>query len=181
MSSTTAEKAAKTPETPARKAGGKRRLLLLLLPLLLLGGAAAGAWFYVPAVQALLGGKPSEGEAAAGHGSPPGAPAGGQPAGRPSFVEFPEMTLSLPNGGRPRQLRLKLAVEVVGEPAAVQPDLLSPRIYDSLVLYLRTLREGEIEGALAMDRLRGDLHRRFELVLGPGRVRDVLITSFVVA
>jgi len=49
------------------------------------------------------------------------------------------------------------------------------------VLYLRTLRDGEMEGALAMDRLRGDLHRRLELVLGPGRVRDVLITGFVVA
>ncbi|WP_159999505.1 flagellar basal body-associated FliL family protein [Roseomonas sp. 18066] len=175
MSSTTAEKTAKPPEKPARKAGGKRRLMLLLLPVLLLAGAGAGAWFYVPAVQALLGaGHPAEAEAAPG-------PAAAAMPGKPSFVEFPEMTLSLPNAGRPRQLRLKLAVEVNGDPAQLQPDLLSPRIYDSLVLYLRTLREGEMEGALAMDRLRGDLHRRFELVLGPGRVRDVLITSFVVA
>lgn len=174
MSSTTAGKAAKPPETPPRKAGRMKRLLLLLLPLLVLAGAGAGAWFYVPAVQALLGG----GHAAEGEAAPAAATAA---AGKPSFVEFPEMTLSLPNAGRPRQLRLKLAVEVNGDPALVQPELLSPRIYDSLVLYLRTLREGEMEGALAMDRLRGDLHRRFELVLGPGRVRDVLITSFVVA
>ncbi|WP_242662543.1 flagellar basal body-associated FliL family protein [Teichococcus deserti] len=153
-----------------------KRLLLLLLPLLVLAGAGAGAWFYVPAVQALLG----SGHAAEGEAAPAPAATAAVP-GKPSFVEFPEMTLSLPNAGRPRQLRLKLAVEVNGDPAQVQPELLSPRIYDSLVLYLRTLREGEMEGALAMDRLRGDLHRRFELVLGPGRVRDVLITSFVVA
>ncbi|WP_245870457.1 flagellar basal body-associated FliL family protein [Teichococcus rhizosphaerae] len=142
----------------------------------LLGGGAAGAWFLLPGlsgqVTALLGGPPAE-EA--------GAEAALPASGRAGFVEFPEMTLSLPNGGRPRQLRLKLAVEVAGDPALVQPDLLSPRIYDSLILYLRTLRDGEMEGALAMDRLRGDLHRRLELVLGPGRIRDVLITGFVVA
>ncbi|WP_238384358.1 flagellar basal body-associated FliL family protein [Teichococcus vastitatis] len=91
------------------------------------------------------------------------------------------MTVTLPNAGRPRQLRLKLAVEVQGDPAAAQPDLMSPRVYDSLVLYLRTLRDGEMDGALAMERLRGDLHRRLEMVLGAGRVRDVLITGFVVA
>ncbi|MDQ1077551.1 flagellar basal body-associated protein FliL [Pseudoroseomonas cervicalis] len=178
MSSTTAEKSAKATEKPARRKGGRGKLLLLLLPLLLLGGGGAAAWFLVPAVPALVGGllgaaPAGEAEAAAA------APAG--PAARPSFVEFPEMTLSLPNGGRPRQLRLRIAVEVNGDPALLSPELLSPRIYDSLLLYLRTLREGEMEGALAMDRLRGDLHRRFELVVGPGKVRDVLITGFVVA
>ncbi|MXP65593.1 flagellar basal body-associated FliL family protein [Roseomonas sp. M0104] len=177
MASPLAENSAKNPEKPGRK-GSRRRLLpvLILLPLLL-GGGAAGIWFLAPgaaeAVRHLAGldATPDEG----------GAAAALPPAGRPSFVEFPEMTLSLPNGGRPRQLRLKLAVEVEGDPAMVQADLLSPRIYDSLVLYLRTLRDSEMEGALAMDRLRGDLHRRLDLVLGPGRVRDVLITGFVVA
>jgi len=171
MSATLAEASAKN-KAPSRP--GRRRKLLaaaVLLPLLL-GAGATGAWFLIPgaadAARRLAGLETVTAEAAA-------APGG------TAFVEFPEMTLTLPNGGRPRQLRLRLAVEVQGDPAVAQPDLLSPRIYDSLVLYLRTLREGEMEGALAMDRLRGDLHRRLELVLGPGRVRDVLITGFVVA
>lgn len=176
MSSTPADKSAKNQEKTPPKKGRKRLLLILLLLPVLLGGGAAGAWFLVPGlpekVQALLGRKPAEETEMA---SAPAAP------GKPSFVEFPEMTLSLPNAGRPRQLRLKLAVEVMGDPTLIQTDLLSPRIYDSLILYLRTLRDGEMEGALAMDRLRGDLHRRLELVLGPGKVRDVLITGFVVA
>ena len=176
MASPSAEDSAKNPENPRRKGGGRRLLLILLLLPLLLGGAAAGAWFLVPgaadAVRQLAGLKVAPEESVAAVELPPG---------KPSFVEFPEMTLSLPNGGRPRQLRLKLAVEVNGDPATVQAELLSPRIYDSLLLYLRTLHDSEMEGALAMDRLRGDLHRRLDLVLGPGRVRDVLITSFVVA
>lgn len=180
MSSTTADKAAPDSSKSDKKARkGKGRLLILLLGLILvLGGGAAGAWFFVPAfqeaVRKMIPGlaPPAEGMAEAGPAEPPP---------RPSFVEFPEMTVSLPNGGRPRQLRLKLAIEIMGDPGAAQTDLLSPRIYDSLVLYLRTLRDSELEGALSMDRLRGDLHRRLELMLGAGKVRDVLITSFVVA
>jgi flagellar FliL protein len=167
MSATITENTAKTPK---RK---KRLLLFGLAALLLVGGGGGAAWMLVPAVQdavrKIIPGPATEEEAA------------DAPAPRPIFVELPEMTLTLPNGGRPRQLRLKLAMEVNGDPAKPPPELMTPRVYDSLVLYLRTLRDGELEGALAMDRLRGDLHRRLDLLLGGGRVRDVLITGFVVA
>lgn len=153
------------------------RLLLILLALLvLLGAGGAGAYFFVPGVadglRASLGGLLPGGNAAAPVTAPPA---------KAAFVELPEMTLTLPNGGRPRQLRLTLAIEIAGDPEIVKPSLISPRIFDSLILYLRTLRDGELEGALAIDRLRGDLFRRLDLLLGPNVVRDVLITGFVVA
>jgi flagellar FliL protein len=151
-------------------------MLFGLVALLLLGGGGAAAWFFVPGVSDAMR-KMVPGTAAGGDGE---ATSTG-PATKPVFVEIPEMTLTLPNGGRPRQLRLKLAIEVTGDAAQVPGELMNPRVYDSLVLYLRTLREGELEGALAMDRLRGDLLRRLDLLLGDGRVRDVLITGFVVA
>jgi flagellar FliL protein len=172
MSATTTDASAKN----SRRKGG-RLLLFGAAALLLLGAGAGAAWVLVPgvpdAVRKIAFGDPAPAE----EGMPvaPGATA------RPVFVELPEMTLTLPNGGRPRQLRLKLAMEVTGDPAQPPPELMSPRVYDSLVLYLRTLRDGELEGALAMDRLRGDLHRRLDLLLGENRVRDVLITGFVVA
>lgn len=150
----------------------KRGLLFGLLALLALGGGGAGAYVLVPgaaeAVQKLTG--------LGGGGHAPAAE-----ATKPTFVELPEMTLTLPNAGRPRQLRVKLAVEVVREAGTVQPEVLNPRVYDSLVLYLRTLRDGEMDGSLALERLRGDLFRRLSLLLGPNTVRDVLITGFVVA
>jgi flagellar FliL protein len=163
-------------DVSAKKPKKKGRLLLFgLAALLLMGGGGAAAWVLVPGVQdavrKIVTGAAAEDETAE-------APA--NPALRPIFVELPEMTLTLPNGGRPRQLRLKLAMEVNGDPAQPQPELMTPRVYDSLILYLRTLRDGELDGALAMDRLRGDLHRRLDLLLGGGRVRDVLITGFVV-
>jgi flagellar FliL protein len=167
-----------TTETSAkkfRKKGGKG-LLLGLAALLLLGGGGAAAYALVPgvsnAVRKIMPG--SHAESAAPVHDP-------SPQARPVFVELPEMTLTLPNAGRPRQLRLKLAVEVAADPSRPPPEIGSPRVYDSLVLYLRTLRDGELDGALAMDRLRGDLLRRLDLLLGEGRVRDVLITGLVVA
>lgn len=168
---------ATTTETSAKKPKRKGRLLLFgLAALLLVGGGGGAAWVLVPGVQdavrKIIPGQPAAEDSAEALASP---------AARPIFVELPEMTLTLPNGGRPRQLRLKLAMEVNGDPTQPQTELMTPRVYDSLVLYLRTLRDGELDGALAMDRLRGDLHRRLDLLLGGGRVRDVLITGFVVA
>jgi flagellar FliL protein len=171
---------ASTTDDAAKKTGrkGGRMLLFGAAALLLLAAGGDAAWFLVPgaadAVRKIAFGDtaPAEG------GAPAAAPAA---SARPVFVELPEMTLTLPNAGRPRQLRLKLAMEVVADPGQPPPELMNPRVYDSLVLYLRTLRDGELDGALAMDRLRGDLHRRLELLLGEGRVRDVLITGFVVA
>ncbi|MBC9177924.1 flagellar basal body-associated FliL family protein [Roseomonas ludipueritiae] len=170
---------ATTTDGSAKKSGkkGRRMLLFSAAALLLLGGGAGTAWFLVPGAPdimrktIMLNAVPAE----------EGGAAAPSPATRPVFVELPEMTLTLPNAGRPRQLRLKLAMEVAADPGQPPPELMSPRVYDSLLLYLRTLRDGELEGALAMDRLRGDLHRRLDLLLGEGRVRDVLITGLVVA
>ena len=172
MSATTTDQSAKK----SRKKGG-RLLLFGAAAVMLLGGGAGAAWMLVP-------GAPDAMRKVIGISSVP-ADEASAPAmtaqTRPVFVELPEMTLTLPNAGRPRQLRLKLAMEVAADPSQPPPEMMSPRVYDSLVLYLRTLRDGELEGALAMDRLRGDLHRRLDLLLGEGRVRDVLITGFVVA
>jgi flagellar FliL protein len=151
---------------PDQKRRGKRRLRLILglgiPPLMLVGGAYYAARH--PGWWPLSFAKPVSQEV------------------RPAFVDLPEMAITLSNGGQPRQMRIKLSLEL----AAVRPetpptDVLTPKVYDALLTYFRTLRDGEIEGSLALDRMRGDLYRRLSLVLGPGVLRDVLITSLVVA
>jgi flagellar FliL protein len=104
-----------------------------------------------------------------------------QEAAKPIFVDVPEMALTLPNEGQPKQLRIKLSLELGRSAAGLpSPDQLMPRVYDSLLTYLRTAHEDELSGSMALDRLRGDLQRRLDLVLGDGAVRDVLITSLVI-
>lgn len=179
-----AAKDAKKGAKPAKK--GKGKLLLFV------GGGVfgllailGGAYAFVPAVSQPvnkmlgLGGGPDAQAPAAAHAAPATAPAAA--SARPVFIEMPEIALTLPNGGRPRQLRISIAIEIIGDPILVRPTITNPRVYDSLVLYLRTLRDGELDGALALDRIRGDLYRRLDLLLGPNVIRDVLITSLVTA
>lgn len=166
------------------KKGGKGRLLLfagggLVLLLALLGGAYVALPAVSGPVNAMLG--IGGGEAAHDEHQAAALPAAAPEASRPVFIEMPEINVTLPNGGRPRQLRITLAVEIMGDPILLRPTVNNPRVYDSLLLYLRTLRDSELEGALALDRLRGDLYRRVDLLLGPGVVRDVLITGLIIA
>lgn len=173
---------AKKPAGKAKK-GGKGKLLIfagggLVLLLALLGGAYVALPAVSGPVNALLG---IGGEGEHAEHQPAALPAAAAESARPVFIEMPELNVTLPNGGRPRQLRITLAVEIMGDPILVRPVVNNPRVYDSLLLYLRTLRDSELEGALALDRLRGDLYRRVDLLLGPGVVRDVLITGLIIA
>jgi flagellar protein FliL len=161
------------PATAPKARRGKGKLLLLasLGCVLLLGGAGAAAYVFVPqvsqTVQSLVGKKPAPTASATG----------------PSFIDLPEMAVTLPNGGHARQMRIRLSIELAKGAAADTPSsqILSPRVYEALLIYLRTLRDGELDNGLAIDRLRADLYRRMTLLLGPGVVGDVLITSLVLA
>ena len=158
-------------EKPGASPGKRRRgplIILIAAPLLLAAGGGA-AIYLVPGV----------GNVAKSLFSPAAPP---PDANHPNFVTLPEMTITLPNGGRPRQLKITIAMELAKIPDNGKPeDITTPRLYDQLITYLRTLRDADVDGGIAIDRLRGDLYRRLVLLLGDGVVRDVLITSFVVA
>jgi flagellar FliL protein len=166
-----------------KKKGGKKLILLVLLLLLLIGGGGA-AFMFVPAVHDKITGL-------IGGGAPSAKKEAEAIEEKPYFVEIPEITVTMPNAGRARQLRIKIALELAKHPgaeggkeekkdSATNPDVLSPRVYDGLVLYLRTLRDAEVDGALSIDRMRGDLQRRLDLLLGDGVLKDVLITSLII-
>ncbi|MGA3003410.1 MAG: flagellar basal body-associated FliL family protein [Acetobacteraceae bacterium] len=146
-------------------------MFLLLGVVVVLGGGAGAAWQLVPGVADKV-------HAMIGHHDQVAAAV----SSRPVFIDLPEMALTLPNGGHPRQMRIKLSVELApGASEQQATDALSPRVYDALLTYLRTLQDGEVDGGLGLDRLRADLYRRLELVVGPGVLKDVLITSLVMA
>lgn len=153
--------------TPAK--GGKGKLLILAVVPVILALGGAGYFFVWPMVK----------------GSHPAAPKPEEHAAatapqHPQVVDVPEMVVTVPNGGQARQLRIKFTIELTsGAHDIPPPELLNPRINDALLAYLRTLRDGDLEGGLAIDRIRGDLYRRLTLVLGPNTVEDVLITSLV--
>ncbi len=153
--------------------GGRKKLVLVAAAAVALAGGAGGA---VVGLGLLDGGdEPSVAEAADVEPAP--VPAGAAPM----FVELPQMLVNLSVGdGRPRFLKLGVAVEVTDPLVADRIAQLSPRIVDSFQMYLRTLTPDELQSPGAMFRLKEDLHVRIHQAIQPNRVSDVLFKEMLV-
>ena len=81
---------------------------------------------------------------------------------------------------RLRYLKLRLALEVDGEPTAEPSGSLMPRIMDSFQLYLRALTLDDVQGATGMQRLKEELGARANLAVDPVRVSSVLLKEMLV-
>ena len=149
-------------EAPPKRS--KKPLLIGLLLAILLGGGG----FYATWSGLILG--PSAGAEA--HEAAPG------PLTGIAFVPLETLVISLGPESRSEHLRFSAQVEVV-EAAAADVTLLAPRILDVLNSYLRAIDTKDIENPAAMARLRAQMLRRIQIVTGEGRVRDLLITEFV--
>lgn len=95
-----------------------------------------------------------------------------------AFVPIEQMVLSLGPVAASQYLRFTAQLEV---PAAHKEEvtLLKPRILDVLNGYLRAVETADLEDPAALVRLRAQMLRRIQIVTGEGRVRDLLVTEFV--
>lgn len=151
------------PEETAPKRSRKPLLIGLVLAILLGGGGFYATWSGL-----VLGG----GEESATAGKAPGSLTG------VAFVPLETLVISLGPDSRSEHLRFSAQVEVV-DSAQDDVELLAPRILDVLNSYLRAIDTADIENPAAMARLRAQMLRRIQIVTGEGRVRDLLITEFV--
>src|SRR5258708_31395106 len=103
MGSAKSESASK----PAKAKGRRGMLLVLAGAPLLFAGAGGAAYMFVPAVSEKVSGLFA-------HEPPPPAPA----AQTPMFVNLPEMSVTLPNGGDAKELRIRISVELANTPPA---------------------------------------------------------------
>ena len=170
-------------ETPA---GGKRKgVLLIAAAALLLAGAGGAAAYFA----GLFGGA-QPAEAASGHGMGDEADhvgAGSDPhaadAAAPTvaFIDMPDLIVNLRSDApRMRYLKLRVSLEVGGEPAAETVRQLMPRVMDGFQLYLRALSVDEVSGAAGMQRLKEELIARVNLAVQPVQVNDVLLKEMLV-
>lgn len=95
-----------------------------------------------------------------------------------AFVPLETIVVSLGADSGSEHLRFTAQLEVA-DTAEADVTLLAPRILDVLNSYLRAIDTASIEDPQAMARLRAQMLRRIQLVTGEGRVRDLLITEFV--
>ncbi|MEX3017534.1 flagellar basal body-associated protein FliL [Gymnodinialimonas hymeniacidonis] len=96
-----------------------------------------------------------------------------------AFVELETLVVSLGANEAGRNLIFTAALEV--EPMHVEDvTQLSPRVMDVLNSYLRVISVSELSEPASLGRLRAQMLRRIQVVTGPGRVRDLLVTQFLV-
>lgn len=95
-----------------------------------------------------------------------------------AFVPLEPLVISLGVNGLNHHLRFAAHLEVA-KPYVEDVELLQPRILDVLNGYLRAVDLKDLQDPTALIRLRAQMLRRLEVVTGEGRVRDLLITEFV--
>ena len=146
---------------------GSKMPLILGLVLALLGGGGG----YMAVQIGLIGGS---------HDEAPGDSHAEEAEALPAlaFVALDTLVINLPQHARAQHLLFTAQLEV--EPAYTQEvtDLM-PRIVDVLNGYLRAVDLSELEDPTALIRLRAQMLRRVQVVVGEGRVRDILIMEFV--
>lgn len=155
---------AEVPQDAAAKKTSKMPLIIGLVLFLCLGGGG----FYAVYTGLILGHLSAEMPKDGAHGDAPEI----------AFVPIEPVTISLGKAAENHHLRFTAQLEVAKEKAAEVTELV-PRILDVMNGYLRAVELPELEDRDALVRLRSQMLRRIQIVTGEGRVRDLLVTEFV--
>ena len=159
-----AESAAIAAAPEEKQPGGKKGLIFGLVGALALGGGG----FY-----AIYAGFLDPTSLLSHEAEPHGAALGDL-----AFVPLDPVMISLPPNARAKHLRFSGQLEVAPE-YADEVQALMPRVLDMLNTYLRAVEPRDLEDPAALARLRAQMLRRVQVVTGEGRVRDLLVTEFV--
>ncbi len=95
-----------------------------------------------------------------------------------TFVQLDPINITLPAGSGRSLLRITAQLDVAPQNAAAI-EAIKPRITDILNAYLRAVQITDLESPSALLRLRTQMLHRVQVVAGPGIVRDLLITEFI--
>ncbi len=95
-----------------------------------------------------------------------------------SFVRLDPINVTLPPGSERSLLRLQLQLDVAPQNQDAV-EAIKPRIVDILNTYLRAIEISDLESPTALLWLRSQMLHRVQVVAGPGVVRDLLVTEFI--
>lgn len=148
--------------------GGLKGLLIGALLALLLGGAG----FYAVWSGLILAPPPVAEDSAMDMPTLP------NPVLDIAFIPIEPMLISLSPESASKHLRFRgqLEVDIVNQERVT---MLMPRVVDVLNNYLRAVDPSELESPGALTRLRAQMLRRVQVVIGDNMVRDLLIMEFI--
>ncbi len=104
--------------------------------------------------------------------------AGPEPLPAIAFVPLEPIVISIGPMSKNQHLRFTAQLEVATS-GTEEVTLLVPRILDVANGYLRAVEVSQFDDPAALVTIRAQLLRRIQIVTGEGRVRDLLITEFV--
>jgi flagellar FliL protein len=159
-------------ETPAEEPPKKKSKLPLIIGVVL-ALVFGGGGFYATWSGMLIGDHTASVE---GHGDTV------TPGSLPdiTFVPVDPVVISLGTAVGATHLRFTAQLEVNSK-SKDEVAMLMPRILDVLNGYLRAVEVAQLRDPSALVRLRAQMLRRVQIVTGEGRVRDLLITEFVLS
>lgn len=153
------------------KLGKKKKIIILVVALLVVIGIS------VPAALVIKN-KMHKKAAAAGGEVVADDGKGGQQS---VFYDMEEFVVNLNVGSkRPSFLKMTVSLEVAGELQIPIIEKNMPRVRDSFMIYLRELRQEDLQGSAGLYRLREELLLRVNKVVYPAKVNDILFKEVLV-
>lgn len=165
-----ADKEAKTDEAPAEEAAAKGKsgalkwVLIVVGLLAVLGGGGAGAFFY------LSGGKQEADAKPTAEAVDPGV----------IDMQMDPFLVNLSDPGGGHYLKATLTVELENQRAADWINARLPRVRDRVLLLLSSKTSEDLLSAEGKFRLRDDVLRAINEVMGEDRATAIYLTEFVV-
>lgn len=96
-----------------------------------------------------------------------------------SYIEIDQITISINPISQGRHLIFRTQLEVPsGQEEYVRSSL--PRIVDVMNGYLRALEVKDLESPAILPRIRAQLLRRIQIVIGSDNINDLLVMEFVI-
>ncbi|MDJ1257834.1 MAG: flagellar basal body-associated FliL family protein [Candidatus Midichloria sp.] len=96
------------------------------------------------------------------------------------FQDLDEMVVNLDSKGKENNfLKLKITLEVHDKESLEVIKKMMPKLNDVLLVYLKTLKPSDIKGSIGIYRLREELMVRFNKIIAPAQINDVLFKDFI--
>ncbi|HYG86970.1 MAG TPA: flagellar basal body-associated FliL family protein [Azospirillum sp.] len=159
-------------QTGAIPSGKFARAYVVILPLAKLARAAGAVCVVLAA--GLAGYWLSAGEAGFERLLAP-AP---MPETAPAPFELPEVVVNLPADVPSRYMKIGITLTVAPQERA-EVERMLPYLMNALQDFLRNLSQQDLQGSAGLYRLRSELRRRFNLIIGREAVTDVLLRSLL--
>ena len=104
----------------------------------------------------------------------------GTDVGAVIFHDLDELIVNLDNKGKENSfLKIRITLEILDKESLEVVKKMMPKINDVLLVYLKTLKPSDLKGSIGLYRLREELMIRFNKIIAPAQINDVLFKDFI--